>query len=188
MPTTEYADADRRLMTILTALPGAAWSAPSGCEGWTAADVVDHLITTQRDFLAERGLDAGPPVDGRDDPVAAWRGHADATTTLLADPAVASLAFDGFFGPTTVGETIDRFYVWDMLVHRWDIAQAAGLDAGFSPAELERIDAGADSFGEALYMEGICRPAVEIPEGADRATQVLGRLGRAAATTAGTQG
>jgi hypothetical protein len=42
------------------------------------------------------------------------------------------------------------------------------------------MEAGADSFGPALYMDGICRPAVDVPADADRRTRVLGRLGRAA--------
>jgi hypothetical protein len=65
-------------------------------------------------------------------------------------------------------------------VHRWDVARATGQDAALTDAELDRMEAGADSFGEALYMDGICTPAVTPPPGADRATHVLARLGRAA--------
>jgi len=60
-----------------------------------------------------------------------------------------------------------------------DVARAVGAGAGLTNAELDRIEAGAESFGEALYMDGICRPAVEVPADADRATRVLARLGRA---------
>jgi len=67
-----------------------------------------------------------------------------------------------------------------MFVHRWDIARAVGADAGLTDAEVDRMEAGADSFGPALYMDGICRPAVDVPADADRPTRVLARLGRAA--------
>ena len=67
-----------------------------------------------------------------------------------------------------------------MVVHRWDVARAAGLDAGLTDAELERLDRGADSFGDALYMDGICKGGVTAPSDAPREVAVLARLGRAA--------
>jgi hypothetical protein len=67
-----------------------------------------------------------------------------------------------------------------MLVHRWDVARAVGVDAGLTDAELDRVAEGADRFGDALYTDGICRPAVDAPADADRRTRVLARLGRAA--------
>ena len=108
------------------------------------------------------------------------RAHAGLVARALSDDALPALEFDGFFGPTTVGATFEQFYVWDMLVHRWDIARAVGADASLTDEELDRIEAGADSFGPALNMEGICRPAVEVPEGAARDVRVLARLGREA--------
>lgn len=87
--------------------------------------------------------------------------------------------FEGFFGPTTVGAAFEQFYVWDMLVHRWDIGRAVGIDATLTDAELDRIEAGADSFGPALYMDGICRPALDVPDDAGREVRALACLGRA---------
>jgi uncharacterized protein (TIGR03086 family) len=176
----QFDAADRPLTALLDAVPPAAWSSTSPCEGWTAADVVGHLIDTQRDFLGRHGVDPGPAPDVAADPAAAWRAHAARVAAALADDAVPAREFDGFFGPTTVGATFVQFYVWDMLAHRWDVARAVGADAGLTDAELDRMEAGADSFGPALYTDGICRPAVEVPDDADRATRVLGRLGRAA--------
>jgi hypothetical protein len=92
---------------------------------------------------------------------------------------VPARAFDGFFGPTTVGEAFARFYVWDMVVHRWDLARAVGADPGLTDGELDLVEAGADGFGPALHMEGICGPALAVSETADRPTRVLARLGRA---------
>lgn len=88
--------------------------------------------------------------------------------------------FDGHFGPTTIGETLERFYVFDMVVHRWDVARAVGVDDAFTEAELDQLEAGIASFGDALHMEGICQPGVEAAPGADRQTQVLATLGRRA--------
>lgn len=180
-PTTQqaYDAADRRLREV-TDGPSPRWDAPSSCEGWSATDVVVHVIDAQRDFLAPHGVDLGERADVGADPAAAWRRHADRVSGALADEALGAKPFDGFFGPTTVGATFERFYVWDMLVHRWDLAVALGADADLTGEELDRVEQGADGFGEALHMEGICRPALQVPPGASRQEQVLARLGRGA--------
>lgn len=158
----------------------ADWDAPAPCDGWTARDVLHHVVTTQRALLADRGVALAPAPDPAVDPVGAWRVHGPDVAALLADPAVDTLAYEGYFGPTTLGETMTRFYVFDMLVHRWDLARAAGSDTAFTPDELDRIEASADSFGDMLYAEGICRAGVAPPDGADRQARVLARLGRRA--------
>ncbi|WP_222193585.1 TIGR03086 family metal-binding protein [Modestobacter italicus] len=175
-----FAAADRPLTALLDSVSPAGWSRPSPCEGWTAADVVGHLIGTQREFLTTHGVELGEAPDVAADPAAAWRAHVQRVIGALSDEAVPARGFDGFFGPTTVGAAFEQFYVWDMVVHRWDVARAVGADAGLTDAELDRIEAGADSFGPALHMDGICRPALDVPAGADRATRALARLGRGA--------
>jgi uncharacterized protein (TIGR03086 family) len=175
-----YESAHQPLLDVLDAVPADAWTSPSPCAGWTARDVVGHLVETQREFLTGRGLDLGPAPDVAADPAAAWRDHAKRVLAAIADDAVVGASYEGFFGPTTVGATFEQFYVWDMVVHRWDVARSVGADAGLTDAELDRIERGADSFGEALHMEGVCGPAVPTGPGADRVTRVLARLGRTA--------
>jgi uncharacterized protein (TIGR03086 family) len=175
-----YDAALQPLTAVVEALPAEAWTADSPCEGWTARDVLRHVVDSQRELLTGHGVDLGDPPDVDADPVRAWAAHAARVRDVLADDAVPALAYDGFFGPTTLGATLEQFYVWDMVVHRWDLARAAGLDAALTDAELDRLEAGADSFGEALYMEGICRPGVQPPADAGRDVRLLARLGRAA--------
>jgi uncharacterized protein (TIGR03086 family) len=172
--------AERPFTALLDAVPATSWANASPCEGWTAADVVGHVVGTQRDFLTTHGVDLGGAPDVAADPAAAWRDHAKRVAEVLADDAVTTREFDGHFGPTTVGAAFAQFYVWDMVVHRWDVARAVGVDAGLTDEELDRIEAGADGFGPALHMDGVCRPALEVPVGAGRTTRVLARLGRSA--------
>jgi uncharacterized protein (TIGR03086 family) len=172
--------AERPLTALLDTVPPSGWARPSPCEGWTAADVVGHVIGTQRDFLTTHGVDLGGAPDVAADPATAWQEHAKRVAEVLADDAVATREFEGFFGPTTVGAALEQFYVWDMVVHRWDVARAVGADAGLTDEELDRVEAGADGFGPALHMDGVCRPALDVPADADRATRVLARLGRSA--------
>ena len=177
---TSYADASRALTELLSGVPVDSWDRPSPCPDWSARDVLRHLIETQRDFLGERGVDLGEVPDVEASPAGAWQTHSERVLTAVAHDAVTTAPYDGFFGPTTVGATFEQFYVWDMLVHRWDIARAVSAEDRLSDAELTAIESGAEGFGPALYMDGICRPAVEVPAGADRTAQVLARLGRVA--------
>ena len=78
-----------------------------------------------------------------------------------------------------MGDSLLRFYGFDLVVHRWDVATAAGLDERFDEEELAFVEACAEGFGESLYAEGICRPGVEAPVDADRQTRLLARVGRA---------
>lgn len=172
-----YEAALRPLSLLLDAVPAEAWTNPSPCTEWTARHVVAHMIDTQRNLLTEHGHDLGPVLDLAD-PAAGFQDHAGRVLSLMNSDEVAGVAYDGFFGPTTVGATLEQFYVWDMLVHRWDIARATGGNEVLTPEELDRIEAGADSFGSALHMDGICGPAIPVPADTDRQTLLLARLGR----------
>jgi len=175
-----YQAALRPLTAVVEAVPPDGWNAPSPCQGWTARDVLAHMIKTQREMLDGHGVDLGDAPDLEADPAGAWRHHTGQVLDVLGDEALVGRTYDGHFGPTTVGATLEQFYVWDMVVHRWDLAQAAALPAELSDAELDRVEQGADSFGEALHMEGICRPGISVGADADRTVRLLARLGRSA--------
>lgn len=164
-------------------LPDGAWDAPSSCEGWSGRDVLAHVVGSQRGFLRSRGvvLAADPALDH--DPAAGWHTHDDELRALLADESVTALEYDGVFGRTTVGTTIARFYGFDLIVHRWDLAQAARRDERLSGEELDLVEAALPAFGEHLYDDGVCKPAVSVPADADRQSRVLARLGRSRAVT-----
>lgn len=179
-----YSAADDRLREVLDAVTD--WDAATPCKGWVARDVVAHLVETERQFLGEHadlGDDAGV-ADGEGaplaDPADAWSTHADRVRAALADSALAATEYAGFFGPSTLGYTFRTFYVFDVLVHRWDLAQAAGVTTAWDDGELDLLDAATAEMGEAIRMEGVCGPAVEVPADADRQTRMLGYLGRTA--------
>lgn len=156
---------------------GGDLDAPSPCEGWTGRDVLHHLVTTQADMLDQHGFGV-PRVDLGEDPVGAWRTHTDHVVSTLAREEVADHVYDGMFGPTTVGDTMRDFYGFDLLVHRWDVGEAVGVPVSFSDDELDVIDAAAGSFGDAIRMEGICGPAVDVDDDQPRQVRVLAFLGR----------
>src|SRR6478752_1635951 len=129
---------------------GGRWDAPTPCEDWTVADVVSHVITTERDFLARHELASGDAPTG--DPLRAWRAHA---TDTLAD-----------------------FYGWDLVIHGWDVARATGQLDPITDDEAIGLDVASEAWGPALYSEGICGPAVPVAEDAGARDRLLGKLGR----------
>lgn len=157
------------------------WEAATPCTEWTARDVVEHVVMTQRDFLAQQGLlpqgSAGPDTA---DPLRLWTDHDRLVSGLLSDPAVAGREFGGYFGPSTIGATIVGFYGVDLLTHRWDLAVSQGLDPQLTGEDLDAINAAMDSFGEQAYAPGLFARPVEVPDGADRRAVILARTGRRA--------
>jgi len=163
---------------LFTAVVDAAtdWTAPSPCEEWTATDVVEHVVSTQRGYFDQRGAHLGD-LPG-DDPSTRWHTHLRQVRDVVADDGFATTEFDGYFGRTTVDELLANFYGFDMTVHRWDLGQAVGVPVTFTDDELDRIEQAVDGLGEMLYSSGACKPPLEVPDDAPRQQRMLGRLGR----------
>ncbi|MFC7331029.1 TIGR03086 family metal-binding protein [Marinactinospora rubrisoli] len=173
-----YARYAREFAATVAAVPADRWEAASPCEGWTARDVVRHVVETQGMFLGLVGRELGdiPSVDA--DPAAAWRAAADVVLADLRDPERASAEFEGRLGRMTFEESVERFLCFDLVVHRWDLARAAGLDERLPPEDVRWVRGLTAGFGDALRGERICGPELTPPEGADEQTALLAFLGR----------
>ena len=179
VPSQRHASASVRLTALIDAVAPDAWSAASPCEGWSARDVLDHVVSSELDFLRQRELPV-PDVDGSD-PISAWPVLRDTFASILADPETGPRRFDGYFGPTTIEETVDRFYTLDLVIHRWDIAVAVGLPehARLTADEIDLVRANLDSIpDEVMRSPGLFGPAVEPPADADPTTELMAFLGR----------
>jgi uncharacterized protein (TIGR03086 family) len=173
-----YNAAATPLSAVIDSFTADHWSRPSACADWTAREVVDHMISTQRDMLTERGLNVGAAPDTAANPAGAWHDHCDAVLALLADPAVGETAYDGFFGPTTIGRTLEQFYVFDMIVHRWDLAQALGRRETLTADELDHIESSIAVFGPHMYAPGLFVEGVKANDATDRQSILLATVGR----------
>lgn len=176
-----YAAASARFTNLVESVSAGAWDNPSPCDGWTARDVLDHVVSTELDFLGQRGLPK--PDIASLEPVAAWPLVRDTLQSVLDDPGTAATAFDGYFGPTTVEETVDRFYSLDLLVHRWDLATAVGRadHATLAPDELDAIRTNLSAIpAEVMRTPGLFGPEVAPAAGADDTTRLMNFLGRRA--------
>lgn len=180
----EIADRYRRLAgavtTTVAAVPAERWASPSPCDGWDARDVLRHLVDTQGMFLGfiDEALPSAPTVD--DDPLAAWTSASGAVQAALDDPDRAARTYEGFFGTTTFEAAVDRFLVFDLVVHRWDLARATGGDETVSDEDAELVITGAAGFGDALHSEGVCGPEIPVPANADQKAKMLAIVGREA--------
>ncbi|GAA3397021.1 TIGR03086 family metal-binding protein [Cryptosporangium minutisporangium] len=156
------------------------WDAPAPVSGWTARDVVRHLVEWFPPFLASGAqvvLPGGPSVD--DDPVGAWLTQSDAVQALLDDPDTPQrVLVNRHLGEIPLDQAIDRFYTSDVFMHTWDLARATGqddrLDAEFCAtllAEMEPIE-------DVIRSSGQYGPRVPTPDDADVQTRMIAFIGR----------
>ncbi|TQN28488.1 uncharacterized protein (TIGR03086 family) [Haloactinospora alba] len=162
----------------LTAVPTRQWDSPSPCAGWTARDVVRHVVHTQGMFLSLVGRELGPAPSVDDDPAAAWDAVRAVVRSDLEDPDRAAAEFDGAWGRTRFEDAVNMFLCFDLVVHRWDVARATGGDERMEPADVRWAAEQAERFGDALRGDGVCGPELTPPEEADEQTRLLAFLGR----------
>lgn len=163
---------------LVAQVPEERWASPSPCEGWTARDVVGHVVDTQGMFLGLVGRELGDIPKAADDPAAAWDAARAVVLADLTDPERAGAEFDGFFGPTTFAQAVDRFIGFDLIVHRWDLARATGLDEAIDPDDVRWARRATEFFGDSLRSEGVCGTELTPPADADEQTRLLAHLGR----------
>jgi uncharacterized protein (TIGR03086 family) len=178
------ADRYRRLAAAFAGtvggVPDDAWGNPTPCGDWTARDLVRHVVDSQSLFL---GLVGKPPVEGPsvdDDPAAAWAAASSVIQADLEDPVAAATEFDGFFGRTSFSGAVERFLCLDLVVHRWDLAHATGLDTAIPDTDVRFVSEGSAQFGDAMRGPGAFGEPVDPPEGADDQARMLAFLGRRA--------
>ncbi len=170
------ADRHRRLAAAFhaaaEAVPAAALGRPTPCQDWAIADVIKHVTSTQLDFLGQRAL----PVPGDQTPAAV----SAAMQAALDAPTIAGASYDSHFGPTTIAETVDAFYCLDLVMHRWDIAVAAGLSVhiDIDDADITRCRALLEPMGDNIRMPGIFGPEVKAPSSASETEQFVAWTGR----------
>lgn len=176
--TDRYRRLAGELATAVAAVPADRWSSPSPCEGWTALDVVRHVVDTSGMFLGFIGRSLGgiPSVD--DDPHAALTAATGAVQAALDEPATAAQTFEGITGTSTFEAAVDRFLSFDLVVHRWDLARATGGDEHIDPDDVRRLTEAAHAFPEGMRGPRAFGPEVEPAPGADDRDRLLAFLGR----------
>ncbi len=152
------------------------WTAPAPVAGWTAADVVEHLVEWLPGLLAAD--DVVLAVERTGDPAQDWRRHAAAVRALLTSPRAAEPFTHPHLGTQPLAEAVDRFWTTDVLLHTWDLATASGQDAGLDEAECAQLLAGMQPVDEVLRTSGQYGPRVPVPDDAPAVDRLVGFIGR----------
>jgi uncharacterized protein (TIGR03086 family) len=143
------------------------------CDAWDVRTLLDHMLDTQRYFVANaRGEDAPlpapvPPHVLSDDPVNDFK---RSRTEMLA----------AFGEPGTIEKTGPSLGVAssDQLLHGWDLAQATGQDitmpAGLAEAAYQTV--------HGLFTDdqrkGVFKPAIAVADDVSSQEQLLAYTGR----------
>ncbi|MEU3269256.1 TIGR03086 family metal-binding protein [Saccharomonospora sp. NPDC006951] len=158
-----------------SAAPG-AWSRPSPVAGWTAADVVEHLVSWSRGFLAGAGIEL-PALDVKSDPATAWKRHAADIQAILDAPDGRVLS-NPHTGDKPVDEAIDEFYTADVWMHSWDLAKALGREPDLGEQRCASALTAMRQVEGMLRESGQFGAAVPVAEDASAQDRLMAFIGR----------
>jgi uncharacterized protein (TIGR03086 family) len=147
--------------------------AATPCDEWDVRALLNHMLDTQRYFLASgRGEDASPPSPAppqvlSDDPVKDFSSvHAD-MLDVFSDPAIVE----------NTGAALGIAFS-DELLHGWDLARATGQDAtmpeGLAEAAYETVHG---KFTEE-QRKGVFKPEIPVGDDATAQQRLLAYTGR----------
>lgn len=177
----EYREIAGRFTALVEGVPDdATWGRPAPVEGWTARDVVRHLVEWFPGFLAGGAgvtLPQGPDVD--EDPVGAWRAMSDGVQAVLDDPGSAGKVLrNPYIGEVELPTAISRFFTADVFMHTWDLARATGQDESLDAERCAVMLEGMLPLDELLRSSGQYGPRVEVDDDVDVQTRLLAFIGR----------
>lgn len=160
-------------------VPDDAWENPSPCEGWTARDVVGHMVAWMPDFLTAAGVSLPDLPSVADGPEKAWTALAEAVQAVLEDRDLAGREFEmEALGSQTVREAIGSVILGDVVIHTWDLARATGLDETMDPELVPVMLEGMLPLDETFRSSGHFGPKVDVPPDTDCQTKLLAFTGR----------
>ncbi|WP_312030381.1 TIGR03086 family metal-binding protein [Actinomycetospora sp. TBRC 11914] len=177
----EYREIAGRFTAHVEGVPDdATWERLAPVPGWTARDVVRHLVEWFPPFLAGgTGVELPPGPDVDADPVGAWRTMSDGLQAVLDDPASAGKVLTNpHIGEVALPEAVSRFFTADVFMHTWDLARATGQDETLDPQRCAVMLAGMEPLDDLLRASGQYGPKVDVPEDADVQTRMLAFIGR----------
>ena len=161
------------------AVPDGAWDNPAPPEGWTARDIVGHLVEWMSGLFLDTWSVPRPDLPSvADDPAGAWYGFRDAIQAALDDPAVADQEREIMPGRMTFAAAMDQIGTSDVFLHTWDLARATGGDERLDPDEVHALFVGMEPMDEMLRQSGHFGPRVAVPDDADEQTKLIAFIGR----------
>ncbi len=161
-----YTKAVYTMDAVVQRVPDSVWDQQSPCELWSAKQVLGHFMRAGQHIAAAASGQSG--ADERSeaevagaDPKATWAASRDALLAALDHEGALAQSFNGPFGPGTIDDFL-AIHAMDCLLHTWDIAKTAGIDACLPVDMAAAGAAGLASFGDAVRGPGLFGPAVDV--------------------------
>ncbi len=180
-PAEQFRRVAAAFSDVAHSVPPGRWDDPSPCEGWSARDVVGHMVEWMPPFLASVGAPLGAVPDVDPDPAAAWDTLAAGIQAVLDDPdhAARDITHE-HLGTLTVEDAIAMAVTGDVLIHTWDVARATGGDETLPADVVHGMVERTEPMGDSLEASGHFGPRVEVAADADEQTRLLAFMGRRA--------
>ncbi len=175
-PAQRHAQDAARFTELVESASARDWARPSPVPGWSALDVVKHLVEWSRGFLGGAGIEL-PALDVDADPVAAWKQHVTDVQAVLDDPAGRVLS-NPHIGDKPVDEAIDQFYTGDVWMHSWDLAKALGREPDLGQERCSAALAAMQPMERLLRDSGQFGPAVPVDHDASPEDRLMAFIGR----------
>lgn len=175
-----YMSVSRGFDARVRAVSPGQWEAPTPCEGWTAHDLMAHVVENHRGVIASVRGGESTPLGAGEDPKQAWEDASLAIIEITADPEAAATEVDGPTGKIPAGQVIGQFMTMDVLVHTWDLARAIGADERLDEEFVRQAYEALKPMDAMIRQPGVFGPKLEPPAGADAQTEFLYFLGRKA--------
>lgn len=175
-PAQQHAHDAARFTALVESAAADDWGRPSPVAGWTALDIVQHLVEWPRGFLTGAGI-ALPALHVDADPVSAWKRHVTDIQAILDDPAGRVLGNPNT-GDLPVDEAIDRFYTADVWMHSWDLAKALGREPDLDQQRCAATLTAMEPLDKMLRDSGHFGPAVPVTPDASPQDRLMAFIGR----------
>lgn len=175
-PAARHAQEAARFTELVESASAGDWARPAPVDGWTALDVVKHLVEWPRGFLHGAGIEL-PALAVDADPAAAWKQHVADVQAIVDAPAGRVLS-NPHTGDRPVDEAIDQFYTGDVWLHSWDLAKALGREPDLDEERCADALAGMRPMEQMLRDSGQFGPAVPVADDAPAQDRLMGFLGR----------
>jgi len=165
-------------------VPPDRWEADTPCSEWSVRDLVNHVTGEQmwapHLLRGETLQQVGDRYDG--DVLGGLPARTWDTAAGGALEAWQTLAHEGLRVHTSVGQMPVEEYAeqmhLDLVVHGWDLARGAGLDASIPDDAAGHILTYVEPRIHAFAGSGIFAEPVEVGPDADPGDRLLGMLGR----------
>ena len=178
---------DRALAATRVIVAGVAddqWSLATPCPDWNVRELVNHVVTGNY-WAAELG--AGSTIEAVGDrldgdilgaaPLRAYDDSALVAAAVFRAPDAMDRPCAVSYGPVP-GSVYCGHRFLDVLIHGWDVARSTDQDTGLDPELVEACFDVVEPQMDMLVGSGMFGTRIEVPDDADRQTQLLALLGR----------